>query len=545
MVQNDAAKVPPRSTFEVSCPQQDQEMVDHEESEARRSKCSSSKCGGFACGPCGWLAMLGRNLEFNFLFGAIVVYGMSQGVGGGLQRVIVEYYWKDVQLAQPAAVQLYHIIVTIPWDMKPVWGLLTDLVPIAGYHRRPYFMLAGALGIISSAGLVLGGNLHVIAALLLLIAGSASACIAEVTIDAVVAKKSRDHPQLASDIQSLCAMSLSIGRFVGFSVSGVAVKTFGPQEAMGVLLIQPIFFIILGIVLREPRLLRSFERRSGKMRAAVIQMWSTFRCPLVWKPVLYTFLSWALCPDITDGLFFFYTNPTLGLSFSQGYMGAILALASLASFAGVVIYQKTLKGLTFRSLLFWAQLLLALSGTFDLVLVTGFNVRLGIPGSILAAVDESVGQALIRMKWIPIFVLCARLCPPGIEGFFFALLLSIDLLGLRVSTWGGSVMLNVMGVTRTNFQYLWLAVLTRNALRLLPLTVLFLVPNLRADGDILPSEFQGSPKATKLSVEIDEEHIQLVQVEQRDQTESYNDEESGKLKIHEALIAMEEGEEVK
>lgn len=85
----------------------------------------------------------GRELDGTFVMGVIVVYGVSQGVGFALSRVVVDYYWKDVQGKEPATAQFYRGITWFPWDVKPLYGLLTDLLPFFGYHRRPYFVFAG------------------------------------------------------------------------------------------------------------------------------------------------------------------------------------------------------------------------------------------------------------------------------------------------------------------------------------------------------------------------------------------------------------------
>lgn len=66
-------------------------------------------------------------------------------------------------------------------------------------------------------------------ALLSLTAGSAGVAIADVTVDACVAQNSGTHPSLAADMQSLCALSASIGALVGFSLSGIAVHVLGPK----------------------------------------------------------------------------------------------------------------------------------------------------------------------------------------------------------------------------------------------------------------------------------------------------------------------------
>lgn len=54
-----------------------------------------------------------------------------------------DYYWKDVQKVQPSAVQMFSGFYYIPWLMKPVWGVLTDVFSVYGYRRRPYFIFAG------------------------------------------------------------------------------------------------------------------------------------------------------------------------------------------------------------------------------------------------------------------------------------------------------------------------------------------------------------------------------------------------------------------
>lgn len=105
------------------------------------------KGGFFDCfwTPVYWFKMLANETHWSFVFGVMVVYGISQGLGGAFNRVGTDYYMKDVQKVQPSESQIYQGIISIPWLVKPLWGLLTDLLPILGYRRRPYFILAGKL----------------------------------------------------------------------------------------------------------------------------------------------------------------------------------------------------------------------------------------------------------------------------------------------------------------------------------------------------------------------------------------------------------------
>lgn len=98
---------------------------------------------GLLCSPVHWFKMLCEVLHWNFVLGVVIVYGVSQGLGKGLSKVSTQYYMKDVQKMQPSEAQVYFGVIEIPWIIKPLWGLLTDTVPILGYRRRPYLVSAG------------------------------------------------------------------------------------------------------------------------------------------------------------------------------------------------------------------------------------------------------------------------------------------------------------------------------------------------------------------------------------------------------------------
>lgn len=100
---------------------------------------------GFVWRPIHWFKMLCKELHWTFVLGVVIVYGASQGVGVGLSRVSTQYYLKDEQKLQPSEAQVYFGVILIPWIVKPLWGLLTDTLPILGHRRRPYFFLAGTL----------------------------------------------------------------------------------------------------------------------------------------------------------------------------------------------------------------------------------------------------------------------------------------------------------------------------------------------------------------------------------------------------------------
>ncbi|XP_010273712.1 PREDICTED: probable folate-biopterin transporter 6 [Nelumbo nucifera] len=466
--------------------------------------------------PFHWLRMLCRELNTSFVLGVVLVYGLSQGFSGSFFRVVSDYYWKDVQKVQPSAVQLYYGLYYIPWVMKPIWGLLTDVFPVRGYRRRPYFILAGALGAVPALVIAVHAKLSIVMALGCLIGIAASVAIADVTIDACIARNSIEIPALAPDMQSLCGFCMSAGALVGYSTSGFFVHHLGAQGSLGLLALPPALLVVLGFVIYELKTSGHSEKKMAldKLGGAISGMYRTIKYPQVWKPSLYMYLSLALSISTHEGQFYWYTDPNAGPAFSQEFVGMIYAIGAMASIVGVLVYHKVLKEYPFRNLLFFAQLLYATSGMLDVIFVLRWNLKLGIPDYFFVILEECVSRIVSRIRWMPMIVLSTKLCPLGIEGTFFALLMCIDSLGSLSSKWGGGIILHMFHVTRTDFTNLWSVLFIRNILRFATLSLIFLVPRADQSDVLIPSDLlTKAPDA--VSSDAEEEGLQLVSMNEK------------------------------
>ncbi|KAK3437284.1 hypothetical protein EUGRSUZ_C01893 [Eucalyptus grandis] len=431
----------------------------------------SRGCGCF-CGPIQWVRMLAAEMHWSFVLGVVIVYGISQGVGNALTDVATKYYMKDVQKVQPSESQVYSGIIYIPWVVKPIWGILTDVLPVAGYRRRPYLVLA------------------------------------DVVIDACVAQNSISHPSLAADMQSLCALSESTGGLLGFVISGILVHRMGPVGVFALLTIPAGLVLLLGNILDElhtPNF--AYRQVSQKFLDAGKAMWTTLKIPAVWRPCVYIYTSIALSLNIRDGMFYWYTDADGGPSFSEETVGYLFSVGSVGYFLGAILFQHGLKDHPFRDMLLWTQLFFGLSGMLDLVLVLRLNLKLGVPDYFFAVIDEGVSRMIGTLKLMPLYVLSSKLCPCGIEGTFFALLMSIENIGYLSASWGGGLLLHLLGVTRTQFSNLWLAILIRNILRISPLCLLFLVPGGDPNASLLPDEVLASREGTET---VEPQHVELL-----------------------------------
>uniref|UniRef100_A0A803MP03 Folate-biopterin transporter 3 n=1 Tax=Chenopodium quinoa TaxID=63459 RepID=A0A803MP03_CHEQI len=521
-----------------------------ENEQTQKNKSKERGIWGIIMSAINWVIMLCDELHWSFVMGVIAVYGISQGLSMGLSRVTMQYYMKDEQKIQPSEAQISMGVIRFPWVVKPLWGLLTDVVPLSGYRRRPYFIFAGFLGVTSMLVLSIVDGLHLVPAVLSLMAGSAGVAIADVTIDACITENSSTHPTLASDMQSLSGLSSSIGALAGFIISGFLVHLVGSKYThvcrvfdyfvslggfsvldgtmhhinkrpdpisnyknvigakakgglfkgvFGLLTLPPALVVLVGLTIKDaPVRNHSYSRVNEKFGDAVRAMWTTLKSQHVWKPCLYMFSSLALNINIHEGLFYWYTDGKGGPLFSKEIVGSIYSIGALGSLCGVLLYQNMLKNRPYHDLLFWTQLLHCASGMLDLILVLRLNLNLYIPDYLFIVIDEGVSHMIGRLKWMPLLVLSSKLCPSGIEGTFFALLMSIDQVGMLTSTWAGGFVLHYLHVTRSEFENLWLAVLLRNLLRLTPIFLLFLVPRTDPNLPVLPSEISKTKRDTEM-----------------------------------------------
>ena len=111
-----------------------------------------------------------------------------------------------------------------------------------------------------------------------------------------------------------------------------------------------------------------------------------------------------------------------------------------------------------------------------LLLVTHANRSLGIGDQWFALGDSLVLTVAGQIAFMPVLVLSARLCPPGVEATLFALLMSVVNLAGLISHELGALVTHWLNVTETDFANLWILVLLTNLSTLLPLPLLGLLP---------------------------------------------------------------------
>jgi len=97
--------------------------------------------------------------------------------------------------------------------------------------------------------------------------------------------------------------------------------------------------------------------------------------------------------------------------------------------------------------------------------------------------DEAIIDAVSTISFFPVLVLAARICPRGVEGTLYALLMSVLNFGNVISNEIGSILTHSLHITSTDFTNLWKLILICSCSALLPLPLLWIlrVPNTDSD----------------------------------------------------------------
>ena len=411
--------------------------------------------------------LLGQPLTLEL--SAILLVYFVQGILG-LARLAVSFFLKDDIALSPAEVSALMGIAALPWTIKPVFGFLSDGLPIFRYRRRPYLILSGILGVIAWLSLATVVNTALLATIAILMT-SLSVAISDVIVDSLVVERAREEGQgNAGTLQSLAWGSSAIGGLTTAYLGGLLLEQTSNQIIFGITaafpqIVSGVAWLISEDPVTEKSNLKVVVDQVKLLKNAVSQK-------VIWMPALFLFL-WQATPTADSAFFFFSTNE---LGFAPEFLGRVRLVTSLASLIGIWIFQRFLKEVSFRKIFGWATVASALLGMTTLILVTHANRTLGIDDQWFSLGDSLVLTVAGQIAFMPVLVLSARLCPPGVAATLFALLMSVVNLSGLLSHELGALLTHQLGVTETDFSNLWLLVLVTNLTTLLPLPLLGMLP---------------------------------------------------------------------
>jgi MFS family permease len=344
------------------------------------------------------------------LFFAIVytVEGIGQAKVGVIWQPLTHYLkesqdWTPVQIAASLAV------LDVPWIVKPLYGMLSDFLPLFGYRRRSYLLLAnvGAIAAFLWTTQALTPAPIVFALLLTSIAMAASSTVC----GALLVENGQKHRASAAFINQQW-LWFNVAVMVATLLGGELIEYLSPEGALhaaaGIAAAAPIAIVVSCVWLVD-------EAPAGiniaEFRRALRGFLETFRSRTLWLVAAFLFFYY-FSPGFGTPLYFHMTDH---LHFSQGMIGLLSSVSAGGWVAGGLIYRYRLSTMAARALLnlsIWAGTLstLAFLGLVDETSAIAIYFLNGVAGMIAN---------------IATLALAADHCPRHSEGFAFAALMSV------------------------------------------------------------------------------------------------------------------------
>ena len=315
----------------------------------------------------------------------------------------------------PGQVAMFFSMALVPWLLKPLYGLLSDFVPLFGYRRRSYFLFGSALACLSALAAVVVGNHDYWALAIFFTVMGLGLAFTDVVTDALMVENGRAL-NLTGAFQSVQWAAIYTAAILVGVIGGHLAESRSLPVAFAIAAIFPaVSCVMAALFVRDPRATRDASALRSTWRDTV----AAAEDRTLWLIAAFIFLV-NFSPSFGPAFTYYQTDH---LKFSQRFIGVLNAVQSTGFVLGAVLYAPLSKRVSLSRTLVLAIGLTAVS-TF------GYLVYVG-PRS--AVVLDFLNGIISMMTQLVLLDLAAKACPPHVEGTFFALLMSVYNAGLQGS----------------------------------------------------------------------------------------------------------------
>jgi MFS family permease len=358
------------------------------------------------------------------LFFGIVYVVEGFGQTGGLIAQPLAYFLKEFHGWTAVQVTAFLTIFNLPWVIKPLYGAVSDFIPLFGYRRKSYLILANVAAACAFLWVAQATEPSHLAFALLL---TAYAMAISSTLCGGLLVENGQKFGVSGRLVNQQWLWFNVATMIAAVVGGQLVQRLPPTAALhaaaAVLAVAPLALIwATWSLVEEEKSAINLPELKKTFRGLV----SAFRSRKLWVVALFLFLYY-FSPGFGTPLYYHMTD---NLKFSQGYIGILGSIASGGWIIGAVLYDRYLDGLPSRTLLNLSIALGTLTTASFLLLSTETSAAILNFCSGFAAMLATV--ATLRVA--------AEFCPPRSEGFAFAVLTSITNLAVSAADNVGSLL---------------------------------------------------------------------------------------------------------
>eukprot|EP00899_Mesostigma_viride_P006931 jgi/Mesvir1/16239/Mv08492-RA.1 len=376
----------------------------------------------------------------------------------------------------PATMAAVLSWVSVPWAIKPVFGFISDRVPVpalfsAGLVLNSISWYALSTGSRHGFGLTGIGILLFLASLTLVIAQVSGDCL-------VVENTKKEVGDEVGQLQSNCWVAQSVGACVAAILTGLALDNWGlsPESALDICAVLAGSGLISVFLSLEPK-------QQGKgaedvnpatpaepvpLLGSIDNILAFWRRPEIWKTALFAAI-FASAPTPKDAIFYFFRNQ---LHMGMGFLGSLEVMGFAATAVGAWWFQQSLRKVAYPRLLTTTIASSFAMGLTMLAVILGWNRLVGIPDQVFAYGDGVALAAYTQVAWMPIILHASRVAPPGAEGAVYQTIISLWNLCAVFSEFMGAGLTGWLGIRGDDYSRLGVLVIVCGLFKLIPIPFL-------------------------------------------------------------------------
>lgn len=461
-----------------------------------------------------------------------LLISFAQGISP-LGDLAIQYFFKDTLLLQPYEMSRIFAFIMIPWIIKPILGLLTDLVPIFGFRRKVYLLMCGLISFTCWIYLALIEN-TIYSMTLLLFTISFCTSFASVIGEAIVVELSniqnieeiKQSDEKAKNYVSLFFLFKNTGTFISAFLRGYLVELMSLKNIFLLCSLIPLLIILSGLIIIEPfipilmiknnsisnphsleelkyhelySLDPTFDEKKEKLLSTktkvysqpVNQFYSNNGLSINKKELLNQFLEFTrkkevvipslfsillfATPSFSDPFFYYMTNY---LHFYPSDLGILSLMTSVGVLIAIFTYRIYFKYWSFVRLVNSSSIMYFLFTFLAYVLIQRWNLLIGISDFIFCNLGFLFLAIFGELSMMPILTLACSICPKNLEATVYSFFMSSINTGLFLSTLNSSFLTYWFNITAHDFTNLGKMIIISNFFNLIPVLVLLkLNPN--------------------------------------------------------------------
>ena len=366
--------------------------------------------------------------RLSLFFAAIYfVQGITEP-NAGIANQPIFFLLKDGLHLSAAGTATFLAIVGVAWNIKPLYGLTSDFVPLFGYRRKSYLIVTSALA--AAAWFLLGSQSDYAygPTLLILAVCGLGLAFSDVLCDAVMVETGKPLG-MTGRFQAVQWGSINTASVLAGIGGGWLAQSVSYQRTFLLVSLFPVISLVATAYCVH-------EARTRYSREVVYQTAAAVRSAIgsrpLWVAAAFIFL-WNFSPSFGVPLEYHMVDR---LGFSKIFLGTLDSVGSAAAILGAMIFGKICRRLPMRRLL---------NLSVGIGMVTALSYW-GLAGH-GSAVVLAFGNGMVSMiASLATFDLAARSCPDKAEGTFFAALMSLANIGTAGSQFLGGKLYDWLGL---------------------------------------------------------------------------------------------------